>query len=181
MPKQRLAQEKKWYVIHTYSGYEDAVAKNLKQRIESLGMEDKIFSVIVPKEKKIKIKDGKRKVIEEKIYPGYVLVEMIVTDDSWYVVRNTPNVTGFVGAGTTPVPVSIEEIDNLKKRMGVETPQYKIEVNVGDAVKIIDGPFKDFDGKVSEIDADRGKIKVLVNMFGRDTPVELDSLQIKKI
>jgi len=181
MAKQRLPQQKQWYVIHTYSGYEDAVAKNLKQRIESLGMEDKIFNVIVPKEKKIKIKDGKRKVVEEKIYPGYVLVEMIVTDDSWYVVRNTPNVTGFVGAGTTPVPVSQSEIENLKKRMGVETPQYKIEVKIGDPVKIIDGPFKDFDGKVSEIDEERGKVKVLVNMFGRDTPVELDSLQIKKL
>ena len=181
MPKQQLPQEKNWYVIHTYSGYEDAVAKNLKQRIESLGMEDKIFNVIVPKEKKIKIKDGKRKTIEEKIYPGYVLVEMIVTDDSWYVIRNTPNVTGFVGAGTTPVSVSKEEIDNLKGRMGVQEPHYKIEVKIDDMVKIIDGPFKDFDGKVSEIDEERGKIKVLVNMFGRDTPVELDSLQIKKI
>ena len=181
MPKQQISQQKNWYVIHTYSGYEDAVAKNLKQRIESLSMEDKIFNVIVPKEKKIKIKDGKRKVVEEKIYPGYVLVEMIVTDDSWYIVRNTPNVTGFVGAGTTPVPVSLGEIENLKKRMGVETPQYKIEVKTGDPVKIIDGPFKDFDGKVSEIDEERGKIKVLVNMFGRDTPVELDSLQIKKL
>jgi len=181
MPKQQLPQEKNWYVIHTYSGYEDAVAKNLKQRIESLGMEDKIFNVIVPKEKKIKIKDGKRKVVEEKIYPGYVLVEMIVTDDSWYVIRNTPNVTGFVGAGTTPVSVSKEEIDNLKGRMGVEEPHYKIDVKIDDTVKIIDGPFKDFDGKVSEIDEERGKIKVLVNMFGRDTPVELDSLQIKKI
>lgn len=181
MPKQQIEQEKNWYVIHTYSGYEDAVAKNLKQRIESLSMEDKIFNVIVPKEKKIKIKDGKRKVIEEKIYPGYVLVEMVVTDDSWYVVRNTPNVTGFVGAGTTPVPVSISEIDILKKKMGVETPQYKIDVEIGEAVKIVDGPFKDFDGKVSEIDQERGKIKVLVNMFGRDTPVELDSLQIKKL
>jgi len=181
MPKQQIEQQRNWYVIHTYSGYEDAVAKNLKQRIESLGMEDKIFNVIVPKEKKIKIKDGKRKVQEEKIYPGYVLVEMIVTDDSWYVVRNTPNVTGFVGAGTTPVPVSLSEIEILKKKMGVEQPQYKIDVEVGDAIKIVDGPFKDFDGKVSEIDQERGKIKVLVNMFGRDTPVELDSLQIKKI
>jgi transcriptional antiterminator NusG len=181
VPKQQIPQEKNWYVIHTYSGYEDAVAKNLKQRIESLGMEDKIFNVIVPKEKKIKIKSGKRKTIEEKIYPGYVLVEMVVTDDSWYVVRNTPNVTGFVGAGTTPVPVSKAEIDNLKKRMGGEEPQYKIEAKVGETVKIIDGPFKDFDGKVSEVDEERGKIKVLVNMFGRDTPVELDSLQIKKL
>lgn len=181
MPKQILPQKKRWYVVHTYSGYEDAVAKNLKQRVASLGMEDKIFNVLVPKEKKIKIKDGKRKVVEEKIYPGYVLVEMIVTDDSWYVVRNTPNVTGFVGAGTTPVPVSTQEIENLKKRMGVQEPQYKIEVKPGDLIKVIDGPFKDFDGKVSEIDEERGKVKVLVNMFGRDTPVELDSLQIKKV
>ena len=181
MPKQKLPQQKNWYVIHTYSGYEDAVAKNLKQRAESLGMEDKIFNVLVPKEKKIKIKSGKRKTVEEKIYPGYVLVEMIVTDDSWYVVRNTPNVTGFVGVGTTPVPVSPKEVETLKKRMGVETPQYKIEVKPGDSVKIVDGPFKDFDGKVSEIDEARGKIKVMVNIFGRDTPVELDSLQIKKL
>lgn len=181
MSKQQISQEKNWYVLHTYSGYEDAVAKNLKQRIESLGMEDRIFDVLVPKEKKIKIKDGKRKKIEEKIYPGYVLVEMIVTDDSWYVVRNTPNVTGFVGAGTTPVPVAIEEIESLKKRISKEEPQYKIEVKIGELVKIIDGPFKDFDGKVSEIDESKGKIKVLVNMFGRDTPVELDSLQIKKL
>ena len=157
------------------------MAKNLKQRVEALGMEDKIFSVIVPKEKKIKIRSGKRKVVEEKIYPGYVLVEMIVTDDSWYVVRNTPNVTGFVGAGTTPVPVSKEEIEILKKRMGVEEPQYKIEFKIGDAVKIINGVFKDFDGKVDEIDFERGKVKILINMFGRDTPVELDSLQIKKL
>ena len=181
MARQQVEKQKNWYVIHTYSGYEDAVARALTQRVESLGMEDKIFNVIVPKEKKIKIRDGKRRVVEEKIYPGYVLVEMIVTDDSWYVVRNTPNVTGFVGAGTTPLPVSPEEIEILKKKMGVETPQYKIDVSVGDAVKIIDGPFKDFDGKVSEIDQERGKVKVLVNMFGRDTPVELDSLQIKKI
>jgi len=181
MPKQQIAQEKNWYVIHTYSGYEDAVAKNLKQRIESLGMEDKIFQVIVPKEKKIRVKNGKRQIIEEKIYPGYVLVEMIVTDDSWYVVRNTPNVTGFVGAGTIPLPVSSDEIELLKKRMGVEEPQFKIEVQIGDLVRITEGPFKDFEGKVSEIDEERGKVKVSVNMFGRDTPVELDSLQIKKI
>ena len=181
MPKQRLPQQKNWYVIHTYSGYEDAVARNLKQRIESMGMEDKIFNVVVPKEKQIRIKNGKRRVTEEKIYPGYVLVEMIVTDDSWYVVRNTPNVTGFVGAGTTPIPISVQEIDNLKKRMGVEEPKFKIDVKISDLVKITDGPFKDFDGKISEIDEDRGRVKVLVNMFGRDTPVELDSLQIKKV
>jgi len=181
MPKQQIIQERNWYVIHTYSGYEDAVARSLKQRIESLGMEDKIFEVLVPKEKKIKIKAGKRKQVEEKIYPGYVLVEMVVTDDSWYVVRNTPNVTGFVGAGTTPIPVSGQEIEYLKGRMNQDAPQYDISMEAGDAVKIIDGPFKDYDGKVDEIDAERGKVKVLVNMFGRDTPVELDSLQIQKL
>lgn len=181
MPKQQILTEKNWYVIHTYSGYEEAVAKNLTQRIESLGMEDKIFNVIVPKEKKIKIKEGKRKVVEEKIYPGYILVEMIVTDDSWYVVRNTPNVTGFVGAGTTPIPVSLEEITDLKRRMELDEPEFNIDVKIGDIVKITDGPFKDSEGKVSEVDRERGKVKVLVSMFGRDTPVELDSLQIKKM
>ncbi len=180
MAKQQIQQGRQWYVLHTYSGYEEAVAKNLKQRIESLGMEDKIFDVIVPKEKKIKIKNGKRKTVEEKIYPGYVIVEMVVTDDSWYVVRNTPNVTGFVGAGITPVPISSEEIETLKKRMNIEMPQYKIDVEINDSVKIIDGTFKDYSGKVSEIDKEKGRIKVLINMFGRDTPVELDSLQIKK-
>jgi len=168
-------------VLHTYSGYEDAVVRNLKQRIESLDIQDKIFNVLVPKEKKIKIKNGKRRVIEEKIYPGYVLVEMIVTDDSWYVVRNTPRVTGFIGSGTMPIPVSEEEIKELQKRMGGTESKYKIEFSVGDPIKIIDGPFKDFDGKVSEIDEERGKVKVLISMFGRETAVELDSLQIKKL
>jgi len=181
MPKQEILQVKNWYAIHTYSGYEDAVARNLKQRIESLDMGDKIFDVLVPKEKKIKIKNGKRKIVEEKIYPGYVLVEMIVTNDSWYVVRNTPRVTGFIGSGTTPVPVSLQEIEILKKRTGLETPEYKIEFSVGGLVKVTDGPFKGFEGKISEIDKKRGKLKVLVNIFGRDTPVEIDSLQVKKI
>ncbi len=181
MPKQTSELGRNWYAIHTYSGYEDAVARNLKQRIESMGMEDKIFQVLVPVEKKIKIKNGKRRIVEEKIYPGYVLVEMIVTDDSWYVVRNTPRVTGFVGAGTTPAPLSREEVDGLLARMGAEEPAFKIEVRPGDPVKITDGPFKDFDGKVAELDEAKGKIKVLVNVFGRDTPVELDSLQIKKL
>jgi transcriptional antiterminator NusG len=181
MPRQKLPKERRWYAIHTYSGYEEAVAKALKQRVETFGMKNKIFNVLVPKEKKIKIKGGKREVVEEKIYPGYVLVEMIVDDDSWYVVRNTPNVTGFLGAGTTPIPVSQKEIDELKKRMEIKEPEYKIDFKIGDLVKIVDGPFKDFDGKVSEIDQERGKVKVLVNLFGRDTPVELDSLQIKKL
>lgn len=181
MPKQAANLGKHWYVIHTYSGYEDNVSRNLLQRIESMGVEDKIFSVLVPKEKKIKIKGGKRHIIEERIFPGYVLVEMIVTDDSWYVVRNTPNVTGFVGSGTTPTPVSEDEIKKIKKRMGVTEPKYKIDVAIGEPVKIVDGPFKNFDGKVNEIDEEKGKIKVLVSMFGRETPVELDFLQIKKI
>ena len=180
MSKQVIEQGKNWYVIHTYSGYEDAVAKNLKQRIESLDMGDKIFDVIVPKEKKIKIKNGKRKTVEEKIYPGYVLVEMVVDDESWYVVRNTPRVTGFLGAGTTPIPVSKSDMDDLIKRMDSGEPEFKIDFELNDAVKVMDGPFKGMDGIVSEIDQEKGKIKVLVNMFGRDTPVELDSLQIKK-
>lgn len=180
MSKQ-VSQGRRWYVLHTYSGYEENVARNLKQRIESLGMQDRIFNVIVPTEKKIKIKNGKRRVVEEKIYPGYVLVEMIVTDDSWYVARNTPRVTGFVGSGTTPIPVAQEEITEIQRRMGIEEPKYKIDVAVGDAVKITDGPFKDFDGRVSNVDDDKGKVKVLVNMFGRETPVELDFLQIRKI
>ncbi len=180
MAKQ-VQQGKNWYVLHTYAGYEEAVARNLKQRIESMNMEDKIFNVLVPTEKKIKIKSGKRQIVEEKVYPGYVLVEMIVTDDSWYVVRNTPRVTGFIGAGTVPTPISLEEIKSLQKRMGVEEPKYKIDVVIGDPVKITDGPFKDYDGKISEIDEKRGKIKVLVSMFGRETPVELDFLQVKKL
>jgi len=176
-----MQQGKSWYAIHTYAGYEDAVARNLKQRIESMGMEDKIFSVLVPKEKKIKIKNGLRQVVEEKIYPGYVLVEMIVTDDSWYVVRNTPRVTGFVGSGITPTPLSEAEIKALQKRIGIEEPKYKIDVAEGDAVRITDGPFKEYDGKVSEVDEERGKVKVLVSLFGRETPVELDFLQITRI
>jgi len=181
MPKQTTTWEKRWYAIHTYSGYEDNVARNLKQRVESLGYEGKIFNVLVPKEKKIRIKSGKREVIEEKIYPGYVLVEMVVTDDSWYVVRNTPNVTGFIGAGVIPTPLSTDEVDSLMKRMGVDEPKHKFDIVVGDNVKIVDGPFKDFDGRVSEIDEERGRIKVLITMFGRETPVELDYLQVKKI
>ncbi|KKU13842.1 MAG: Transcription antitermination protein nusG [Parcubacteria group bacterium GW2011_GWC2_45_7] len=181
MPKQTLELGRRWYALHTYSGYEENVAHNLQQRIESMGMEDKIFNILVPTEKKIKIKSGKRKVIEEKIFPGYVLVEMIVTDDSWYVVRNTPNVTGFVGSGTTPTPFAEEEIKTLMKRMQIEEPKYIIDVSVGTPVQITDGPFKGFEGKVSAVDEARGKIKVMVTMFGRETPVELDFLQIKKI
>ena len=144
-------------------------------------MGDRIFNVVVPKEKKIKIKGGKRVVIEEKIYPNYVFVDMTVTDDSWYVVRNTPRVTGFIGSGITPVPISDEEIKKILKQTGQEEPTYKIDIEVGDLVKIIDGPFKEFEGKINDVDKEKGKVKVLVNMFGRETPVELDFLQVKKI
>ena len=180
MPKQ-VERGRRWYVIHTYSGYEENVTENLNQRVKSMDMEDKIFNILIPTEKKIKIKNGKRKIITEKIFPGYVFVEMLVTDDSWYVVRNTPNVTGFIGTGTIPTPISDAEMKSLQKRMGVEEPKYTIDVTVDTPVKINDGPFKNFEGKVSEIDEERGKVKVLVSMFGRETPVELDYLQVSKI
>ena len=179
MSKQQVTGERHWYVLHTYSGYEDSVAWNLKQRIESMGMQDKIFDCVVPKEKKIKIRDGKRTTFEEKIFPGYVLCEMIVTDDSWYVVRNTPNVTGFVGSGTIPTPISEEEWKFLQKRMGAEEPKFKVDFQINDLVRITDGPFKDYEGKISEIAHTKGKVKVMVTIFGRETPVELDFLQVK--
>ena len=181
MAKQQITGERNWYAIHTYAGYENAVARNLKQRIESLGMEDKIFSVIVPTEKKIKVKAGKRVEEEEKIYPGYVLVEMIVTDDSWYVVRNTPRVTGFVGSGVYPGASGQGRSRVPFARMNKGETEHTIDLAPGDLVKVADGPFKDFEGKVGEVDTQRGKIKVLVSMFGRETPVELDFLQVKKV
>ncbi|HZJ41771.1 MAG TPA: transcription termination/antitermination protein NusG [Patescibacteria group bacterium] len=180
MAKQLLNQGRRWYVIHTYSGYEENVAQNLKQRVDSLDMEDKIFNVLIPTEKKIKIKNGKRKVSEEKIFPGYILVEMMVTDESWYIVRNTPNVTGFIGSGTIPTPISETEVKSLQKRMGVEDPKFQIDVEIGSPVKINEGPFKNMEGKVTSIDEAKGKVKVSVSLFGRETPVELDFLQIKK-
>jgi transcriptional antiterminator NusG len=181
MAKQLGTGERHWYAIHTYSGYENAVSRNLKQRIESLGMQDKIFDVVVPTEKKIRVKGGKRVTEEERIYPGYVLVDMIVTDDSWYVVRNTPRVTGFVGSGTQPVPLQKDELDTLMNRMHADTPKHRVDLSIDDMVMITDGPFKELEGKVGEIDEDRGKVKVLVSMFGRETPVELDFLQVKKV
>ena len=181
MAKQEEHTERNWYAIHTYAGYENAVARNLKQRIESLGMEDKIFDVVVPTEKKIKIKGGKRVEEEERVFPGYVLVDMIVTEESWFVVRNTPRVTGFVGSGTKPVPLSKEETDALFERMHSDIVKHKIDLSTDDPVLIIDGPFKDLEGKIGEIDEERGKVKVLVAMFGRETPVELDFLQVKKV
>jgi transcriptional antiterminator NusG len=181
MAKQDVSNEQNWYVIHSVTGLEDNVANNLKKRISSLGMEDFIFDVLVPKEKKIKIKNGKRVTVEEKMFPGYVFVSMIVTDASWYIVRNTPNVTGFIGAGTTPIPVYPEEMGIILSKSKSEQPKYQLAYEVDDLVKIVDGPFKEFEGKISELDESKGKVKVLVNMFGRSTPVELDSLQIKKV
>lgn len=181
MAKQTLNLGRRWYVLHTYSGYEENVKRNLEQRIASFDMQDKIYAVLVPKEKRVKIKNGKRTTTEEKIFPGYVLVEMVVTDDSWYVVRNTPNVTGFIGSGTTPTPIDQKEIDKLLGRVNATDAQQKIDLEINDIVRIVDGPFKNFEGKVSNIDHERGRIKVMVSMFGRETPVELDALQAKKI
>ena len=181
MSKHRYDDSRQWYAIHTYSGYEEKVAESIKQRINAVDMADKIFDCIVPKEKQIQIKNGKRKVIDAKIFQGYVLVEMKLTDETWYIIRNTPGVTGFVGADTTPTPVSESEMRKIKKRMGVEEPKHQIDLSEGEVVSIVDGPFKGFDGSVAEIDAIKGKIKVMVSMFGRDTSVELDALQVKKV
>jgi transcriptional antiterminator NusG len=177
----RYDATKQWYAIHTYSGYEEKVAESIRQRAESLDMKDKIIQVLVPKEKMIEVKNGKRKVVEKRIFQGYVLVEMKMSEDAWYIVRNTPSVTGFVGSGTEPTPISNDEIDKIMKRMGREEPKHKIDYKIGEVVNITDGPFKGFDGTINEVDATKGKLKVLVNMFGRETPVELDSLQVKRI
>ncbi len=180
MAKQLSTGERHWYAIHTYSGYENAVARNLRQRIDSLNMTEKIFNVVVPSEKKIRVKGGKRVMEEENLFPGYVLVEMVVDDESWYVVRNTPRVTGFVGSGTQPVPLSEAEYKALMRQMEDDTVTHKVDLSAGDLVTIVDGPFKELEGKVGEVDEKSGKVKVLVAMFGRETPVELDFLQIKK-
>lgn len=182
MPKQILNLGRNWYAVHTYSGYEDAVARNLRKRIETLNMQDKIFDVLVPTIKKIKIQAGKRKIIEEKVYPGYVFVDMIVTDDSWYVVRNTPRVTGFVGAGNIPIPIDQDQMSKISKFIKESRePKYKMDLIVGDQVRIIDGPFKDYEGKINETNEEKGRVKVLISLFGRETPVELDYLQVKKL
>jgi transcription termination/antitermination protein NusG len=177
----RYDSQKLWYAIHTYSGYEEKVAESIRQRAESLDMKDKILQALVPKEKMIEVKNGKRKVVEKKIFQGYVIVEMKMSEESWNIVRNTPNVTGFVGSGTDPTPLTEEEVEKILKRMGREEPKYKMNFKVGEVVNIVDGPFKDTDGTINEVDETKGKLKVLVNMFGRETPVELDSLQVKKV
>ena len=177
----RYDATKQWYAIHTYSGYEEKVAESIRQRAESLDMKDKIIQVLVPKEKMIEVKNGKRKVVEKRIFQGYVMVEMKMSEDAWYIVRNTPSVTGFVGSGTEPTPISNDEIEKILKRMGREEPKHKIDYKIGEVVNITDGPFKGFDGSINEVDPTKGKLKVLVNMFGRETPVELDSLQVKRV
>ena len=177
----RYDSSRQWYAIHTYSGYEEKVAESIRQRAQTIDMADKIFDAIVPKEKQVQIKNGKRKIINAIIFQGYVLVEMKLTDETWYIVRNTPGVTGFVGSGTSPTPVSEAEMTKIKKRMNGEDPKHQIDFTEGEVVNIIDGPFKGFDGTVSEIDSAKGTLKIMVSMFGRDTPVELDALQVKKV
>lgn len=176
-----MPMSKNWYVVHTYAGYENKVKTNLEKRVESMEMQDKIFRVLVPMEKEMEMKNGKQKITLKKVFPGYVLVEMIIADDSWYVVRNTPGVTGFVGPGSKPIPLSQAEINQILKQMGMDDPKPKIDFTTGESVRVIEGPFANFVGNVEEVLVDRRKIKVLVNMFGRDTPVELEFFQVEKL
>jgi len=169
-----------WYVIHSYSGYENKVQKNLQHRIDSMGMQDKIFQVVVPTEEEVELRDGHRRTVERRVFPGYILVEMVIDEDSWYVVRNTPGVTGFVGSGNKPTPLLPEEVDKILKRMDAEAPKIKVNFKVGQKVRIVEGPFEDFMGTVDDIDLDRARVKVLVNFFGRETPIELDFLQVER-
>lgn len=173
--------EKMWYVVHTYSGYENKVKANLEKRIESMNMEGKIFRILVPMEDEVEIKDGKKKISKRKVFPGYVLVEMIMTDDSWYVVRNTPGVTGFVGPGSKPIPLSDDEARQLIRKLGGEEPRVRFDFAVGESVRVISGPFENFIGQVEEVNPEKGKVRVMISMFGRETPVELEFNQVEKI
>lgn len=175
-----MSSERAWYVVHCYSGYENKVRHNLEQRIETMGMKGKIFDVVIPTQEEIEVKDGKRRTVERHVFPGYVLVNMIMTEESWYVVRNTPGVTGFVGSGNNPTPLRPEEVSQIMRKMEAEAPRIKVTFRVGERVRIVDGPFNDFRGTVSEIDMERSKVRVMVNFFGRETPVELDFLQVEK-
>jgi transcriptional antiterminator NusG len=174
-------EEKRWYVVHTYSGYENKVKQNLEHRIDSMEMHDQIFMVIVPTEEEIEIRNGQRRVVSKKIYPGYVLVQMRLSDDSWYVVRNTPGVTSFVGDGKQPIPLDDTEVKSILKQMEAEAPRVRVSYQVGQAVKIVDGPFTDFEGVVEAIDHERGRVRALVSIFGRETPMELDFLQVTRL
>lgn len=175
-----LPTERAWYVVHCYSGYENKVRHNLEQRIDTMGMKDKIFDVVIPTQEEIEVKDGKRRTVERHVFPGYVLVNMVMTEESWYVVRNTPGVTGFVGMGNQPTALRPEEVAQILRRMEAEAPRVKVSFRVGERVRIVDGPFNDFRGTVAEIDMERSKVRVMVNFFGRETPVELDFLQVEK-
>jgi transcriptional antiterminator NusG len=179
-PLEPAADERAWYVIHCYSGYENKVRHNLEQRIETMGMKDRIFDVVIPTQEEIEVKDGKRRTVERHVFPGYVLVNMLLSEESWYVVRNTPGVTGFVGMGTQPTALRPEEVQQILRRMEAEAPHVKVTYKVGERVRIVDGPFNDFRGNVAEIDMERSKVRVMVNFFGRETPVELDFLQVEK-
>jgi len=178
--QQDESDERGWYVVHCYSGYEKKVRHNLEQRIETMGMKEKIFDVVVPTEEEIEVKEGKRRTVERRVFPGYIIVNMILTEESWYVVRNTPGVTGFVGMGNQPIPLRPEEIAHIVKRMEADAPRIKVTFRMGERVRIVDGPFNDFRGTVAEIDMERAKVRVMVNFFGRETPVELDFLQVEK-
>ena len=173
--------DRQWYVIHTYSGYENKVKTNLEHRVDSMGVKDKIYQVVIPTEDEIEIKDGQRRTVQKKVFPGYVLVQMVMSDDSWYVVRNTPGVTGFVGSGTKPSPLDEGEVKRILKQMKMEAPKVKVSFTPGERVKVVDGPFTDFIGVVDSINAEKGKVRVLVSFFGRETPVELDFLQVHRI
>jgi transcriptional antiterminator NusG len=179
-PAEEPDDGRRWYVVHCYSGYENKVRHNLEQRIETMGMKDRIFDVVVPTEEEIEVKDGKRRTIERRVFPGYILVQMILSEESWYVVRNTPGVTGFVGMGNEPTPLRPEEVTQIIKRMEAEAPRVKVTYKAGQKVRIIDGPFNDFIGTVDAIDMERAKVRVMVSFFGRETPVELDFLQVEK-
>lgn len=175
-----MSTERAWYVVHCYSGYENKVKHNLEQRIDSMGMKDRIFEVVIPTQEEIEVKEGKRRTVERHVFPGYVLVNMIMSEESWYVVRNTPGVTGFVGMGNQPTPLGEHEVNQIMKNMEAEAPRVKVTYKQGERVRIVDGPFNDFRGTVSEIDMERSKVRVMVNFFGRETPVELDFLQVEK-
>ncbi len=179
--ERKAAEGSEWYVVHSYSGYENKVKKNLEQRIETMGMQNKIFRVVVPTEEEVEIRDGQKRSNRRRVFPGYILVQMIMDDESWYVVRNTPGVTGFVGSGTKPTPLSQEEVDKILQRMEAEQPRIKVSFRVGETVRIVEGPFTDFMAVVDELYPERGKVRLLVSFFGRETPVEMDFLQVERI
>lgn len=176
-----VPEEARWYVVHTYSGYENKVRQNLEQRVRSMGVADRIFHVLVPSEEEIEIRDGQRRTVQRKIFPGYILVQMLLSDETWHVVRHTPGVTGFVGPGSNPVPLPEHEVQAILKQIESEAPKIRVEFTIGQAVRITDGPFSDFEGVVDDIDQERGKVRVLVSFFGRETPIELDFMQIERL